>query len=60
MNGEAFGCKKCGFIGDRDVTATINIYRKYVSKHPKCGVFGVAPKTSKADEVPRGDAGEGG
>jgi len=47
-------CEKCGFIGDRDVTATINIYRKYVSKHPRCGVSGVAPNAPKADEAPSG------
>jgi len=26
-------CRKCNFIGDRDVTATINLYRKYMSKN---------------------------
>ncbi|MCC6022246.1 MAG: RNA-guided endonuclease TnpB family protein [Desulfurococcaceae archaeon] len=44
-------CKKCGFIGDRDVTATINLYRKYVSKHSRCGVSGVAPNAPKPDEA---------
>ena len=47
-------CRKCGFIGDRDVTATINIYKKYVSKHSRCGVFGVAPNAPKPDENPSG------
>jgi putative transposase len=47
-------CKKCGFIGDRDVTAAANIYRKYVSKHPRCGVPGVAPNAPKPDEAPSG------
>jgi putative transposase len=47
-------CRKCGFIGDRDVTATINIYKKYVSKHSRCGVPGVAPNAPKPDENPSG------
>jgi len=48
------GCKRCGFVGDRDVTATINIYKKYISKHSRCGVFGVALKAPKPDENPSG------
>jgi putative transposase len=48
------GCKRCGFVGDRDVTATINIYKKYMSKHSRCGVFGVAPNAPKPDENPSG------
>jgi putative transposase len=47
-------CRKCGFIGDRDVTATINIYKKYISKHSRCGVPGVAPNAPKPDENPSG------
>jgi len=47
-------CRKCGFIGDRDVTATINIYEKYVSKYSRCGVSGVAPNAPKPDEAPSG------
>jgi putative transposase len=47
-------CRKCGFAGDRDVIATVNIYRKYVSKHPRCGVSGVAPNAPKPDEAPSG------
>ena len=47
-------CRKCGFIGDRDVTATINIYKKYVSKYSRCGVSGVAPNAPKPDENPSG------
>jgi putative transposase len=47
-------CRKCGFVGDRDVTATINIYKKYISKHSRCGVPGVAPNTPKPDENPSG------
>jgi len=52
-------CRRCGFTGDRDVTATINIYRRYVSKHPRCGVPGVAPNAPKPDEVPSGMRGNG-
>jgi len=51
-------CRKCGFIGDRDVTATLNLYRKYVSKCSRCGVLGVALNATKADADPRSDAGE--
>jgi putative transposase len=51
-------CRKCGFVGDRDVIATVNLYRRYVSKHPRCGVLGVALNAPKADANPRGDAGE--
>jgi len=47
-------CMKCGFIGDRDVTATINIYKKYISKHSRCGVSGVAPNAPKPYENPSG------
>jgi len=47
-------CRKCNFIGDRDVTATINLYGKYMSKYSRCGVFGVAPNTPKPDENPSG------
>jgi putative transposase len=47
-------CMKCGFIGDRDVTATTNIYKKYISKHSRCGVSGVAPNAPKPDENPSG------
>jgi transposase len=53
-----FRCRKCSFIGDRDVTATINLYRKYVSKCSRCGVFGVALNAPKADADPRSNAGE--
>jgi putative transposase len=51
-------CKKCSFIGDRDVTATINLYRRYVSKYSRCGVSGVALNAPKADADPRSNAGE--
>jgi putative transposase len=51
-------CRKCDFIGDRDVIATINIYKKYISKHSRCGVSGVALNASKPDEAPSGMQGE--
>jgi len=51
-------CRKCGFVGDRDVTAAVNLYRKYVSKHPRCGVPGVAPNAPKPDEAPSGMRGK--
>jgi putative transposase len=47
-------CRKCGFIGDRDVIATLNLYRKYVFKHSRCGAPGVAPNAPKPDENPSG------
>jgi len=47
-------CRRCGFVGDRDVTATINIYKKYISKHSRCGVSGVALNAPKPDEAPSG------
>jgi putative transposase len=43
-------CRKCGFIGDRDVTATLNLYRKFVKIHSRCGAPGVAPNTPKPSE----------
>jgi putative transposase len=52
-------CKKCGFIGDRDVIAAINIYRRYMSKYPRCGVPGVALNAPEPDEVPSGMRGNG-
>uniref|UniRef100_A0A7J2U6C4 Cas12f1-like TNB domain-containing protein n=1 Tax=Ignisphaera aggregans TaxID=334771 RepID=A0A7J2U6C4_9CREN len=33
-------CRKCSFIGDRDVIATINLYRRYMPKYSRCGVPG--------------------
>jgi len=39
-------CNKCNFVGDRDVTATINLYKKF-SLHPRCRELGVSPNTPK-------------
>jgi len=47
-------CRKCGFVGDRDVIAVINLYKKYVSKYSRCGVSGVALNAPKPDENPSG------
>jgi putative transposase len=51
-------CGKCSFIGDRDVIAAINLYKKFISKYPRCGVPGVALNAPKADADTRSDAGE--
>ena len=51
-------CRKCGFVGDRDVTAAINLYKKYVSKYSRCGVSGVILNAPKAYADPRSGAGE--
>uniref|UniRef100_A0A7J2U5I0 Cas12f1-like TNB domain-containing protein n=1 Tax=Ignisphaera aggregans TaxID=334771 RepID=A0A7J2U5I0_9CREN len=51
-------CRKCGFVGDRDVIAAINLYKKYMSRHPRCGVSGVALNASKPDENPSGMQGK--
>jgi putative transposase len=52
-------CRKCSFVGDRDVTATVDLYRRYMSKHPRCGVPGVAPNAPEPDENPSGMRGNG-
>ncbi|MFP3081063.1 MAG: hypothetical protein RXR09_06060 [Acidilobus sp.] len=53
-------CPRCGLEGDRDVIATINIYRRYVSVHSRCGAPGVALNAPKPDEIPSGVRGEQG
>jgi len=30
-------CGKCGFTGDRDVIATVNLYKSLLSRHSRCG-----------------------
>jgi len=47
-------CRKCNFIGDRDVIATLNLYKKFIKKYSRCGVPGVALNTPKPDENPSG------
>ena len=49
-------CSKCGFVGDRDVVATVNLYKKFTSKYSRCGVPGVAlnaPKQMQTQEAMR-------
>ena len=53
-------CGKCGFAGDRDVVATINLYMRFSSKYSRCGAPGVAPNAPDADAGPRSDEGEQG
>jgi putative transposase len=50
-------CRECCFMGDRDVTATLNLYRRYISKYSRCGVSGVAPNASKVWMRPRAGCG---
>ncbi|MCC6014136.1 MAG: zinc ribbon domain-containing protein, partial [Desulfurococcaceae archaeon] len=47
-------CRKCSFIGDRDVIATVNLYIKYVSRYSRCGGLGVPPNAPEPDEAPSG------
>jgi len=47
-------CRRCGFIGDRDVIATLNIYMKFMSNYSRCGVSGVALNAPKPGENPSG------
>jgi putative transposase len=51
-------CRKCSLIGDRDAIATINLYKKFTSKYPRCGVPGVALNAPKPDENPSGVQGK--
>lgn len=41
-------CISCGFIGDRDVTACINI----IHRHPRCGGAWVSPERPRGDVAP--------
>jgi putative transposase len=52
-------CRMCSFAGDRDVIATVNLYKKYVSRYPRCGVPGVALNAPEPDEAPSGMRGNG-
>jgi len=47
-------CSKCSFIGDRDVVAVVNLYKKFTSKYSRCGALGVPPNAPKPDEAPSG------
>jgi len=46
-------CSKCNYIGDRDVTATVNLYLKS-SRYPRCGEPGVSLNAPEPDENPSG------
>ena len=48
-------CSICGFTGDRDMIATVNLYKRFAS-HPRCGEPGVslnAPKQMQPQGVMR-------
>jgi putative transposase len=49
-------CTRCGFIGDRDVIACINLFLRY----SRCGVPGVTLNAPKLDENPSGMQGNKG
>jgi len=53
-------CGKCNFIGDRDVVATINLYKRF-TPHPRCGGLGVplnAPEQMQPQEAMKGNKDE--
>jgi len=52
-------CSSCNFIGDRDVVATINLYKKS-SSYSRCGEPGVLLNAPKLDENPSGVQGNRG
>ncbi|MEM0309240.1 MAG: zinc ribbon domain-containing protein, partial [Thermofilaceae archaeon] len=45
-SGRVLKCTRCGFTGDRDVIACINLFHRY----SRCGVLGVALNAPKPDE----------
>ncbi|MEM1835683.1 MAG: zinc ribbon domain-containing protein [Sulfolobales archaeon] len=52
--GRVLKCTKCGFTGDRDVIACINLFLRY----SRCGVPGVTLNAPKPDENPSGMRGK--
>ncbi|MEM2221098.1 MAG: transposase, partial [Ignisphaera sp.] len=48
--GRVLRCSRCGFTGDRDVIACINLFLRYT----RCGVPGVTLNTPKPNENPTG------
>ncbi|MEM4913790.1 MAG: hypothetical protein QW579_06265 [Desulfurococcaceae archaeon] len=42
-------CTRCGFTGDRDVIACVNLFYRYT----RCGVPGVTLNAPKGDANPR-------
>ncbi|MEM4731048.1 MAG: zinc ribbon domain-containing protein, partial [Sulfolobales archaeon] len=52
--GRVLKCTKCGFTGDRDVIACINLFYRY----SRCGVLRVSLNAPKPDENPSGMRGK--
>ncbi|MEM4767263.1 MAG: transposase, partial [Ignisphaera sp.] len=52
--GRVLKCTRCGFMGDRDVVACVNLFYRYT----RCGVLGVTLNAPKPDENPSGMQGE--
>ncbi|MEM1596058.1 MAG: zinc ribbon domain-containing protein [Desulfurococcaceae archaeon] len=52
--GRVLRCGRCGFIGDRDVVACVNLFYRYT----RCGVPGVTLNAPKPDENPSGMRGK--
>ncbi|MEM1813535.1 MAG: RNA-guided endonuclease TnpB family protein, partial [Sulfolobales archaeon] len=52
--GRVLKCTKCGFTGDRDVVACVNLFYRY----SRCGVPGVTLNAPKPDENPSGMQGK--
>jgi len=48
--GRVLKCTRCGFTGDRDVVACVNLFYRY----SRCGVPGVTLNAPKPDENPSG------
>ncbi|MEM4593355.1 MAG: zinc ribbon domain-containing protein, partial [Sulfolobales archaeon] len=48
--GRVLKCTRCGFTGDRDVVACVNLFYRY----SRCGVPGVTLNAPKPDENPAG------
>ncbi|MEM1668614.1 MAG: zinc ribbon domain-containing protein [Thermofilaceae archaeon] len=52
--GRVVSCSRCGFTGDRDVIACINLFYRYL----RCGGLGVPLNAPKPDENPSGMRGK--
>ncbi|MEM0031051.1 MAG: transposase, partial [Desulfurococcaceae archaeon] len=53
-SGRVLKCTRCGFTGDRDVVACVNLFYRYT----RCGVPGVTLNAPKPDENPSGMRGK--
>ncbi|MEM1699062.1 MAG: transposase [Sulfolobales archaeon] len=49
IGGRVLKCTRCGFTGDRDVIACINLFYRY----SRCGVVGVTLNAPKGNANPR-------